>query len=795
MAAIVAGCLQATTPTAEQRTRGQMAAADATLTGAPQAKEEIETLLRRSSPGIAAAPVLESLEFPVLLNQETIAVHYRETDWSAPVVEDWVEVRPGGSLPTRPGQIAVSDKIASTYHLDIGDTLRYRWSDDAATVTGIVREPLAYGGGLVLAAPGQSTHWQDRTHDREMLLTESWLLAGSPGDLNRLQDTAVNTGLQFKSRTAVLDGRSLIEKEPGVVLLPGLLLVCVGAAAAFGVRVRQLKREFSLLSAIGLDAAWILGVCRLAGLIASLSGSLVGFTSGTVLSTALRPVLRDTVQHDLSPIDIPWVRGVVLVVLTAVAGTAAVWLPARAALTGPVQRQLAAAPDTRSKTRAALAKRIVAGFSIAALSAAFVVSSRSASSVMGLLGCAGLCAAALMVIPTVLRVIATAARDTSVAGRVAMRSLAREPRRPVAAVAIGFFSVCVATATLTILTSSAADAKATYVGSRHLGQIEVVLRHTTDITPVRQAFEDAAAPAPVTEVKALIAARPAATTDRLVALPWNLAPATDVDPEVHPKSIQAIDTPDEFRALTGRAPTAREQDVLDRGGVLVLAAPYIVRTQAMVLAYDATGQPKPVRIDNAQLSDPVDAVTLNRAGALMSSRTAAKLGATVQTQTLIATSPNEITSATEDRTKTALERLGIPGTDLRIEHGPSSPPQNVWYILLTAAGAAVIASLAIALSASAQELRPDLRRLHDMGFHRAVQRRILAYQSLMIAALATVAGAAAGLVLAAARLWPYNAALTVDWTTLLTAVVGVLALSVLLGAMLAPKGEQLRASA
>ncbi|MFE6866754.1 FtsX-like permease family protein [Kitasatospora sp. NPDC057692] len=798
LAASAAGIIRAVALSADQRGVSQMAAADLliTQTGSSPDSERLNQLLESAAPGATLVDVEYSLDFPVLLGGVTTSVSYRETDWSADATRGWVRPR-AGRLPAAVGEIAVSTEIAKQFDLRVGDSLGYRWAKDPSVITGIFEDPAAYRSGLVLAPSGQLGRWLDGVHDGETHATRSRLLKAPPMAVARAKEAVSGAGFTAKSREDVLDGVSLIEKEPGLVLFPGLLLVCVGAAAAFGVRVRQLRREFSLLSAVGLDARWILRTCRLAGSLASACGAIIGLSVGTLLSVLVRPWLREAVQHDLSPLAVPWLSGPVLILLTMAAGTLSVWWPARTALNTPVSRRLGATPERRA-ARMARARIAFTAVGAAGVSAAMVVSSRSAASMSGLIGCAGLCIAVLLLLPGMLRLLARVTRDASVAARVALRSMAREPRRPVAAVSIGFFAVSVATAALAMLNSAAANERSTYVGSRHLGQVEVVLRHTDATPQITDAIGRTLEGSEITLNKAVVLPAPtgAGRSARLSAPQFYVAPvAADRAPNTLRKAVQVVDSQAEFRALTGRAATTREWQALEGGQLLVMSAVFSDRGTGLLLEPDpVSGEPKPVKIPAVTVADPVDETTLIRAGAVLTSSAARQLGATVQTQTLVATaSDGEAPSeAVETQLARALEPLDIPITDVRIERGPSAPKPVLWYILLSMAGVAVVASMALALSASAQELRPDLRRLHDMGFHRGIQRRILAYQSVVVAGLATTAGAAAGLVLAAARVWAFDAELTVNWATLFGAIAAIVVLSAFLGALLAPRAKTLR---
>ncbi|WP_158983272.1 hypothetical protein [Streptomyces sp. NRRL F-5193] len=799
LAALTAGVIQSIAPSAEQRADGQMAQADVMFeqgAGDQPPRQVLDDLLRTTEDA-QTADVLDRREYPMAFNGETALVHYREADWTSPLVQDWVRLDTG-RFPRKAGEVALSGEIARTYGYRLGDTVRFRWSSVPATVTGLITEPLAHRGGLLLAAPGQASAWNNPSYTDEAKVHPVLLLRGEPSMLESARAKAAEGNLAVTSRADVSDARSLIDKEPGVVLLPGLLLVCVGSVGAFNVRLRKLRREFSVLTAIGLASGWTTWACFYAGVLASLTGSLVGLTLGTLVSAGTRPILPGIVDRDLAPFAPPWAEGLLLVILTVAAGTTAACWAARQSTSSTVKKRMAMTPDPATARTAFSLRTALTTIAALGISSAFVISSESASSLLGLAGCIGLCLAALSMVPAALRALARLSRDTSVAARVALRNLAREPRRPIAAVAIGFFAISSVTATLGIMSSTAADARAKYVGTRHLGQIEIFLPHNGDFTTVEHALAQTTGPnTMITRTKDLAQAKtPPRTQEEAYNLPrWYIAPIPGSSQEIQQKTVQATDTPQEFAALTGRRPTPREQDVLTRGGILVFAPQFSENSTAtLLLPGPEDAEPQRRKVSAVSVADPVDATTLIRAGAIMSSHAAKSLGATVITPSVISSSPAEPPADIDKRLAHAMESLNIPATDLRIERGPASPTPAAWYILLTLGGLAVAGTLVVALSASAQELRPDLKRLHHMGFDRSVHRRILMYQSLTIAALATASGALAGIILTAARVWPYDAAIDINWTALLQLVTGVLAFSAALGLLLAPRASTLRAT-
>ncbi|MFE7561223.1 FtsX-like permease family protein [Kitasatospora sp. NPDC057500] len=796
LAALSAGSLQWITASAEQRATDQMGSASALILpgDVPPTAERVSAL--PGGQGIALVEQVDSFEYPMFVGGTTTLVGYRETDWEHGPGGAAVEVR-SGALPTRVGEVAVTERLAARWHLAIGDSVRSRWSADAARVTGVVRIPQGHLAQRVMAAPGQAAAWKDPLHAAEYGTQSTWLVTASdPGQLAPLVAAAGDAGLLVRTRADVRAARSMVESEPGVVMIPGVLLVSVGAAAAFSIRMRRLQHEFALLSAIGLDSRWILTTCRLAGVTAALWGATVGYAVGTGLSMLARPLLRAVVHKDLSPVVLPWGRGLALLLLSAVCAVVAVWWPTRLAQRRPVAQRVQAPSRDRGSWRLRLVA-VGGGLAAAALATSVLISSRADSSLLATAGSVGLFLVLLGAVPGSLRLLARAAGPASATLRISLRNLAREPRRPVAAVSIGIFAVASSTATMVILASSVQDQRNSHVGSRHLGQIEVLLRHTDDVTAVSQALAAEFGPrVHLAEVKDVTEAPPPsgnAGASRLSVPVWRIAGPPDARTTVGNSRIEygdrpvgAVDTPEEFRAVTGRTPTEPEWRVISEDGLLVLHPAYQQDGVATVMS------PTALRVDRIALASGTDATTIGRAGALLSSRKARELGATVRISSVMITSGTMPPADTTARLAKVLEPLGIPVTDVRIERGPSGVVPTKWYLALSLGSVAAAVSILLALSASAQELRPDLRKLFEMGFPPASRRRITAWQSTVIALLSALCGAVAGLVIGASRLWPYDIAIAVPWAPLSAFIIGPIMLSVILSPFLAPSGRRLR---
>ncbi|MEW1911573.1 hypothetical protein AB0442_24525 [Kitasatospora sp. NPDC085895] len=740
--------------------------------------------------GTAAVPYYKAPEVPVVVGGLTRYAAYRESDWTAAATRGWLRTK-AGRVPAGPGEAAVSEHLAAAHHLALGGTLRFSGSDTPAVVVGLVEDPAAHDAEFVAGGPGLFERWSDPARAAESGVTRGWLVTG-PGAAGRIGPQAARLHLAVRTRPQVAAAaRTLLAAQPGLVALPGLLLVLAGSAAAFGIRMRRLQRQFGLLSAVGFDGTRLVRLARAAGLLAAAVGGTAGVLLGTALGAAVRPAVRAVVHRDLAPVDLASPRPPVLLAATVLCGALAVWLPARLAAGHTVRRRLSRVPtDTtgRHRRRAAAACGVLAA-------AAVALGAASGSSTPGVVGGTALLAATLLVVPDLLLLLGRAARGLGPGPRFGLRDLARDRRRPAAAVVLGVVTVAFAASTAVFVGSNAARDAREYAGSRHPGQIEVVLRDAPPSAAVEAAVRRAVGPrASVVQVRGVYAAdRPAADAPSRLALP-KVALLARTPQAANPHgTLQIVETEADFRALTRRDRTADEAAALAAGEIVVFD-PAFVRDGNAALAFE----PTPGTAGRAPLTaaarpgDPVDRTTRNRATGVLTAAAARGLGLFPVTTTYLATPDDGLPAGIEDRLGTALEPLGVPATALRIEWPRTQPVPARWNVMMAIAGTTVLVATLLAVSASAQELRPRLRLLHVIGFGGRTQRLVSATQSAAITSLSLGCGLLTGIVLAGAQLWPKGTALVVPWASLTAATLALIALAALAGYLVRPTTTRTR---
>ncbi|MFD3940554.1 FtsX-like permease family protein [Streptomyces sp. NPDC058611] len=783
LATLAAGLFASVAATAAQRATSTLGAADGYVTQSdPQAPAALAQELARRAPGIKTLGIDDNSDFPVWAKDRTVSVRYLDTDWSSPLMKDRYRLLEG-RFPARHGEIAISRALADAHGLRPGDSLPYRWQREApARIVGLVESPQAHAAYDYLAAAGQLRAWPRTGADTTNVSPSGYglLIAGDPTAMATAREFLAEKGLQAETRQNITDSRTMIEREPALLLVPGIVVLGVIAAGAFALRMRRTRSEFAILASLGIPDRRL----RQAAILGSVSASAIavpaGWLAATLLTAAARPFLPRFTDKDTAPYD-PLLAGGLLTILLSVAVAALA-----AVLTSRHPAGLPARERTRAVARTGRRARLWApalcGLAALALATAATFQDQEAlAASAAVTAIAALAAAALTRIADVLAALARMA-DRTLSARIALRAFARDPRRPVSAIVIGSVALALTVGILGTLSSVTAQGRAAYVGSRHLDQVEALLYAGSDPAHVEAALTPvfpAGTPIvrgtyPVDQSLLDAAATPAQTP------PWSVAWQAGGEFTDRKQMIHVVDDEKTFTVLTGRTWSARERQALQAGRILVLSSDYINGDRITLSLPTSPAQDKPdTRRDaaGAVLADPVDATTLTRASAYLTTDTARALGATPVTYSVIA-SPDTPPAGLEEKLVTALEPVDVVMADVRIETGPELTPPFLWYLLLGLALAAVVTVLAITVTASAAELRADLIRLHRIGLSPRTLRQIVVWQSLTIAALAGVLGIAAGWGLTAARNWPADIPVVMDWT----AVLAVLALTVLLGA-------------
>ena len=235
-----------------------------------------------------------------------------------------------GRYPTAAGEIAVTDEVATTFGIAVGDALVLDGRD--WTVVGLVENPGDLGDEFALVSPSHDDPPESLTILFEASPAEfaSFLEAhGSPPVWASRQESSVAAGL-IGLATVVL------------------LFVSLIAAAGFAVIARRRQRQLGMLGAIGATERHLRLVMVANGAVVGVIAAVIGTAAGLMFWVAAAPALETAVQHRIDRTDLPWglvAAGILLAVLTA---TAAAWWPARAVARIPITLAISGRPPRPS---------------------------------------------------------------------------------------------------------------------------------------------------------------------------------------------------------------------------------------------------------------------------------------------------------------------------------------------------------------------------------------------------------------------------------------------------------------
>jgi putative ABC transport system permease protein len=422
-----------------------------------------------------------------------------------------------GAYPHGPGQVAITDGVATILGLELGNTLEL--DGRRLTIVGVVENPLDLSDEFALVsrssapAPDHVTvlvDTDDASFDAFIAQAgDRFALAG--GDTRGSR--RMNEALAMFSVATVF-----------------LLLAALVAAAGFAVIAQRRLRQLGMLAAIGATEKHLRLVLLWNGAVVGAIGALIGTVAGLGLWLVVAPVLETTVGHRIDRLGVPWLL-LAMAVLVAVAGaTAAAWWPGRAVSRVPVMLALSARPP---RPKPAHHSAIVAALLIAAGVGSLVLSERSREPLI-IAGILATIFGTLLLGPLAIRVFARPARNTPIAVRLALRDLARFQARSGAALAAITLALGIAAAVVVV---AAAEERKVDTAPPNLSDRQIRV-YTGVSAPEILAVQTAAD----LERKRVRVDQLAATLDDAAVIPLDNAVRQGVQPGVTNDGTRVIDT-------------------------------------------------------------------------------------------------------------------------------------------------------------------------------------------------------------------------------------------------------------
>ncbi len=330
-----------------------------------------------------------------------------------------------GHYPTAAGEAAVTDAVAQDFGLDVGAPVAL--DGTTRTVVGVVENPSDLSDEFVLLAPGL-----DGTQDRVRVLVDA--------SSERVQGfRPPGSGNRETSERASDEGVFAAVGVLGVATV-ALVLVALLAAAGFVVVAQRRLRQLGMLAAIGATERHL----RLAMVANGLAVGVVAAVAGAALALlgwiAVEPRLETALGYRIDRFNVPgWliITGMLLALMTAIG---AAWWPARAVAHTSIVGALSGRPARPRPVHrsAALAGALIVAGVVCLAVAGDIADDDTVHWNNVMLVVAGTLATVIGVLlasPLAIRALAACAAPLPVAGRLALRDLARFQARSGSALA------------------------------------------------------------------------------------------------------------------------------------------------------------------------------------------------------------------------------------------------------------------------------------------------------------------------------------------------------------------------
>jgi len=363
------------------------------------------------------------------------SIEFRAQDPQGPYSTPMLSLREG-RYPTSLYEVALTDGVAETFALTIGDS--FALAGTGRTVVGLVENPSNLHAEFALVAP--------ETTDL-------------PEEVTILVNSTDEQVIPFRAPSRATTTRARRPGNEDVVAVAGvfgtttvtMLLIALVATASFVVVAQRRLRQLGMLAALGATEKHLRLVTLSNGVVMGILAAALGTVIGLVCWLAAAPFIEPAVGFRIDRLNVPWwllVTGMLLAVLTA---TGAAWWPARQVARIPITLALTGRPPQPKPTRRSI---LLAGFLLAVGVACLILANQTNAWLISL-GTIATAVGVLLLSPLAIRALAKVAGAFSIGVRLALRDLARYQDRAVAALAA--ISLALGLAAATVITAAAAE--------------------------------------------------------------------------------------------------------------------------------------------------------------------------------------------------------------------------------------------------------------------------------------------------------------------------------------------------
>ena len=405
-------------------------------------------------------------------------LEFRSEDPNGPYSRPMLGLREG-RYPTGADEIALTRLVARALDVTVGQTLSLTTRAESAAVgagrtatrqnmawrvVGIVENPADFDDQFALVPPDRLD-----TADRVSILTDS------RRDVEAFRSQMTVPG-NVDRETRPVHERAATALVTLSLAAVGLLLVALIAAAGFVVLAKRRLRQFGMLAAVGATEQQVRLVTVINGVLVGLIAAGAGTALGVAAWAGALGRIESAAGHRISGLATPPWLLLTCMGLAVAAATASAWWPARAIARVPVLEALSARPPRpKPAHRSALVAVALVGAGLALLH----WGDGGKHPVPVLVGMPAIVVGVLFSAPIAIQALARLAGRLPIAGRLALRDLARYQARSGAALAA--IALALGVPVGIVVTASAEESQAP---KTNLGANQLVFRTGDTLDPL-----------------------------------------------------------------------------------------------------------------------------------------------------------------------------------------------------------------------------------------------------------------------------------------------------------------------